>query len=89
MFCNMLPKWHVNDIYSLHSSTSEQEDEQDDQQKLIQHEQVHSKKTPTSQLVQEEKAETGSVRDKMQYYEHKNLLRIKKLLWLPQNIFRG
>ena len=49
---------------SLHSSNSEQdEDAQDDRQKLIKDEPVHSKKTETSQLVQEEKAETGNVRD--------------------------
>ena len=56
-----------NDIYSLHSSNSEQDEgevSQDDQQSLIKEETVHGKKTDKSQLVQEEKAETGSVCDK-------------------------
>ena len=49
---------------SLRSSNSEQDEDgvsQDDQQSLIKDETVHTKKTDQSQLVQEEKAETGSV----------------------------
>ena len=67
---------------SLHSSNSEQdedEDTQDDRQKLIK---VHSKKTETSQLVQEEKAETGNVCDNIL----REISRIKAL-WLPSNVF--
>ena len=64
-------------MISLHSSTGEGDDEeehdqddQDDQQNLIKKEKVHSKRTESSQLVQEEKAETGSVCDKMQIVEY-------------------
>ena len=60
--------------FSLHSSTAEGDDDegehdQDDQQNLIKKEQVHSKTAETSQLVQEEKAETGSVCDEIQVVE--------------------
>ena len=70
---------------SLRSSNSEQdEDTQDDRQKLIKDKPVHSKKSETSQLVQEEKAETGNVRD--------NILRVDissiKVMWLQLNVFR-
>ena len=55
-------------IVILYSLTSEQDQEEDgtedDQQSLIKGEQAHGKKTQTSQLVQEEKAETGNVRTK-------------------------
>ena len=61
---------------SLHSSNSEQdEDGQDDRQKLIKDEPVHSKKTETSQLVQEEKAETGNVCDNI-------ILRVESWVYL-------
>ena len=49
---------------SLHSFNSEQDEDEDvqgDQQKLIKGKSVHGKKRKASQLVQEEKAETGSV----------------------------
>ena len=53
-------------ICSLRSSNSEQ-DEEDEQRSLVKDELEHSKKAKTSQLVQEEKAETGSVCGKFQY----------------------
>ena len=46
-------------ICSLQSSNSEQDE--DELCSLVKDELEHSKKTKTSQLVQEEKAETGSV----------------------------
>ena len=52
-------------ICSLQSSNSEQ-DEEDEQRSLVKDELEHSGKTKTSQLVQEEKAETGSVCGKFQ-----------------------
>ena len=71
---------------SLRSSNSEQdEDTQDDQQSLIKDEPVHSKKPDKSQLVQEEKAETGSVCDKfnnIHTYKRKTLM-TKTLLNQP------
>ena len=50
-------------LASLHSSVSDDQHDQkhDGQQKLTDDEQVHSKKTKTSQLVQEEKAQSGNV----------------------------
>ena len=54
----------------LYSLTSEQDHEEngteDEQQSLIKGEQAHGKKTQTSQLVQEEKTETGNVCDEIQ-----------------------
>ena len=52
-------------ICSLQSSNSEQ-DEEDEQRNLVNNELERSGKTRTSQLVQEEKAETGSVCSKFQ-----------------------
>ena len=54
---------------SLHSSNSEQDEDEDaqgDRQKLIKGKPVHGRKRKASQLVQEEKAETGSVCLKLQ-----------------------
>ena len=52
-------------ICSLQSSNSEQ-DEEDKLHSLVKDELEHSGKTKTSQLVQEEKAKTGSVCGKFQ-----------------------
>ena len=46
---------------SLSSEHNEEEETEDDQQKLIKDEQLSTKQKEASQLVQEEKTETGSV----------------------------
>jgi len=48
-------------LRSFNSEQDEDEDGQGDRQKLIKGKPVHGKKRKTSQLVDEEKAETGSV----------------------------
>ena len=48
-------------VCSLSSEHNEEEETEDDQQKLIKDEQLSTKQKEASQLVQEEKTETGSV----------------------------